>query len=164
MREYGAMTDTFTTPNGTYGGTMKPNAIFKFILRQQVKSLKRPSAKRAGRAAEKGIGQLVLRTVGRKSGSVFETPVAYWPESDGSWLVCASAAGAQRHPVLVLQPQGQRHGDHLGERRGDPGHRGRTPRSRARDGVETITRTAPGFLGYTKKTDRVLPVIELTRA
>ncbi|MBO9577264.1 MAG: nitroreductase family deazaflavin-dependent oxidoreductase [Microbacteriaceae bacterium] len=153
------MTDTFTTPNGTTGATMKPNALFKWFLRQQARALKKPKRK----APKNGVGTLLLRTVGRKSGNALETPVAYWPQADGTWLVCASAAGAQRHPAwyfnlaasatATIWVGGEQVEVAAAELHGEE-------RARA---WELITRTAKGFLGYTKKTDRVLPVIRLTR-
>ncbi len=39
---------------------------------------------------------LALTTVGRKSGAERTTPVAWFPGTDGSWLIVASAGGAAR--------------------------------------------------------------------
>jgi deazaflavin-dependent oxidoreductase (nitroreductase family) len=42
---------------------------------------------------------LFLTTVGRKSGQERVTPVAWFPQGDGTWLIVASAAGSAQNPA-----------------------------------------------------------------
>lgn len=149
----------FTTPDGTYGITMKPNKAMKWFMARQVTAI------RKGKQTKMmGIPVLVLVTTGRTSGKTYETPVGYWVQHGGSWLVCASAAGAAKHPAwyrnLVAAPDDARivlAGEEI------------PVAAQALHGAERetawrqITQAAPRFEGYTKKTDRVLPVIRLTR-
>ena len=46
-----------------------------------------------------GANLLILRTIGAKSGEVRESPVAYFPEDDGSMVVVASKAGLPTNPA-----------------------------------------------------------------
>ncbi len=157
------MTDTFTTPDGTYGATMKPNALFRWVMARQAASIRKGGQKAVARVRAKGIGTLVLIAVGRKSGRTFETPVAYLPQADGTWLVCASAGGAARHPAwyrnLAATPAAN--AVILGEQ--VPVNAVELHGADRDAAWATITAIAPNFLGYTKKTDRELPVIRLTR-
>ena len=158
------MTDTFTTPNGTYGGEMKPNGLFRWMMARQANSIRKGGAKAAAKLAKRGVSTLVLVTKGRKSGKTFETPAAFWTLEDGSWIVCASAGGAQKHPAwywniaaapdaltaIILGEEIPVAAEELhGEARGAAWRH--------------IISTAKNFVGYTKKTDRELPVIRLTR-
>jgi deazaflavin-dependent oxidoreductase (nitroreductase family) len=147
---------SFTTPDGTYGITARSNRLMRGFIARQVKGI------RKGREKMMGITALVLVTVGRKSGRTLETPVAYWTLPDGSWIVCASAAGATKHPHwyrnIAAHPDltaviaGREIPVHAEELHGD-----------ARDAAwTTIVKSVPRFASYTKKTDRELPVIRLT--
>jgi deazaflavin-dependent oxidoreductase (nitroreductase family) len=42
---------------------------------------------------------LVLTTIGAKSGQRRETPLACWPQRDGSWLIAGSNWGQAKHPA-----------------------------------------------------------------
>ncbi|WP_240978397.1 nitroreductase/quinone reductase family protein [Planctomonas sp. JC2975] len=111
-----------------------------------------------------GFTALVLITAGRKSGNIYETPVAYWSEPDGTWLICASAAGATKHPSwyrnLAAAPDEARvviAGEEI------PVSAEELHGAEREAGWEQIIHEAPRFADYTKKTDRELPVIRLTR-
>jgi deazaflavin-dependent oxidoreductase (nitroreductase family) len=45
-----------------------------------------------------GMNQLILRTVGRKSGNEHRVALPYWVDADGHHVVVASFAGAPQHP------------------------------------------------------------------
>jgi deazaflavin-dependent oxidoreductase (nitroreductase family) len=149
---------TFTTPDGTYGIRMKPNRVMKWFMARQAGAIRR------GRQKMMGLPALVLITTGRKTGKTYETPIAYWAEPSGTWLVCASAGGARRHPAwyrnLAASPDtakvviaGEAIPVAAEELHGAE-----------RDAAWThIVHTAPRFEEYTKKTDRELPVIRLTK-
>jgi deazaflavin-dependent oxidoreductase (nitroreductase family) len=46
--------------------------------------------------------QLILRTVGRKSGKEHRVALPYWMDGDGHRVVVASFAGAPQHPAWYL--------------------------------------------------------------
>ena len=49
-----------------------------------------------------GMKQLILRTVGRKSGKEHRVALPYWVDGDGHHVVVASFAGAPQHPAWYL--------------------------------------------------------------
>ncbi len=49
-----------------------------------------------------GMHQLVLRTVGRKSGNEHKVALPYWVDDDGHRVVVGSFAGAPSHPAWYL--------------------------------------------------------------
>lgn len=51
--------------------------------------------RRTGKMPGMGFNALVLTTVGRKSGMERTTPVGWFADKDGGWLIVASAAGAK---------------------------------------------------------------------
>jgi deazaflavin-dependent oxidoreductase (nitroreductase family) len=111
-----------------------------------------------------GMRLLVLNTVGKKSGAARSNPVACFPGDDGSWLVVASASASVRNPAwfynLAANP----------DRVSIDVNRENIPvvaeqlhgadRAKAWD---AITTASPRFAQYEAKTDRLIPVIRLTR-
>jgi deazaflavin-dependent oxidoreductase (nitroreductase family) len=108
---------------------------------------------------------LLLTTVGARSGQERTSPVAYFPDGAGAWLVVASIGGDRRHPAwyhnLVANPDrssvqvaGRQvlvratslHGQERAER------------------WERIVATAPNFAEYQRSTDREIPVLRLETA
>jgi deazaflavin-dependent oxidoreductase (nitroreductase family) len=148
---------SFTTPNGTYGAQL-PSAAQMRVMNER-----NTAALRQGRTVM-GMRALVLITTGKKSGLRRENPVAYFPLADGSWLIIASAAGAAKHPDWYFnlaahpdQAQIVLDGDEFPvdaeELHGDE-----------REAYwRQITAASPGFAQYETLTDRVIPVIRLTR-
>lgn len=49
-----------------------------------------------------GMYQLLLRTIGRKSGKEHKVALPYWVDDDGNKIVVASFAGAEQHPHWYL--------------------------------------------------------------
>jgi deazaflavin-dependent oxidoreductase (nitroreductase family) len=49
-----------------------------------------------------GMHQLMLRTIGRKSGNEHKVALPYWVDDDGHKIIVASFAGAQNHPHWYL--------------------------------------------------------------
>jgi deazaflavin-dependent oxidoreductase (nitroreductase family) len=49
-----------------------------------------------------GMHQLVLRTVGRKSGNEHKVALPYWFDADGHRIVVGSFAGAEKDPAWCL--------------------------------------------------------------
>lgn len=148
---------SFTTPNGTYGAE-QPSVEQMHALNER-----NAAALRQGQTVM-GMHALVLITVGRKSGLRRENPVAYFPLPDGGWLIIASAAGAAKNPDwyfnLAAHPERARvvlDGEefpveaeelHGNEREGH---------------WHQIAAASPGFARYETLTDRLIPVIRLTR-
>jgi deazaflavin-dependent oxidoreductase (nitroreductase family) len=111
-----------------------------------------------------GATLLILRTIGAKSGQVRESPVAYFPEDDGSMVVVASKAGLPTNPDWYHNMKAN-------------------PRFEVEVGADTVPVTAeeitgsdyeakwaeivakaPGFGDYQTKTTRVIPLVRLTPA
>ena len=148
---------SFDTAAGTRGG--RQPAGFAARLGNKVMA----GRIRKGRAKFLGFNALVLTTVGRKTGAERATPVGYFPGPDGSWLIVASAAGAQGNPAwyynLAAHPDqvqievgGQKIPVTAEQLHG-------TDREQA---WQQIVAAVPRFAGYQQKTDREIPVIRLT--
>jgi deazaflavin-dependent oxidoreductase (nitroreductase family) len=109
-----------------------------------------------------GFNALVLTTVGRKSGLERTNPVGWFPGTDGSWLIVASAAGAARNPAWYYNIAA--HPDQV-QVEIDGRKVAVTPEQlhgAERDGAwRQITAAAPRLAGYQEKTDRELPIIRL---
>ncbi|MEU4365474.1 nitroreductase/quinone reductase family protein [Promicromonospora sp. NPDC023987] len=110
-----------------------------------------------------GMNLLVLTTVGRKSGQPRETPLAWFPGPDGSWLVVASAGGAPANPAWYLN-LAARPDEVTVEQAG----RKVAVTARELHGAERaeawtkITTEVDQFRRYEEGTDREIPVIRLT--
>jgi deazaflavin-dependent oxidoreductase (nitroreductase family) len=147
---------SFDNPQGTRGARVPFRSALAVVNRLMAK-------RAASRGRMNGMDVLMLTTVGRTSGKERTTAVSRFAWDDGSYLVVASAAGAQRNPDwyhnLAAHPDKVRitiegvtldvvaeqlHGD---------------DRSRA---WQHITTVVPRFAGYETKTDREIPVIRLT--
>ena len=88
---------SFDTPNGTRGSRQPSGPLFRWLNNWASRRLRRKGGKMMG------FNALVLTTVGRKSGIERTNPVGWFPGTDSSWLIVASAAGAARNPGVVLQ-------------------------------------------------------------
>ena len=110
-----------------------------------------------------GRDLLLLTTTGRKSGRAHTTPMVYTRGGD-RLLVYASKAGAPKHPdwylnliadpKVVVEVGGDRYDAIATPLEGD---------ERERAFAEQVERS-PTFAEYQAKTDRVIPVVALTRA
>ena len=105
---------------------------------------------------------LYLTTVGARTGQKRLTPVTRFADSDGAWLIVASAAGSAHNPSwyhnIAAHPDQiwiEVAGQHMrveaeqldGQRREEAWQR--------------IVSIQPRYAGYQRKTDRVLPIIRL---
>jgi deazaflavin-dependent oxidoreductase (nitroreductase family) len=105
---------------------------------------------------------ILLYTKGKRSGAIRRTPLVHF-ESDLGYLIVASQGGAPTHPSwyhnLLADPQvWVRDRDDFFEARADV----LTPAERP-PAWEYITSELPFFAEYQEKTDRVIPVVRLTR-
>jgi deazaflavin-dependent oxidoreductase (nitroreductase family) len=109
-----------------------------------------------------GAPLLLLHTTGAKSGEPRVSPMMY-QAVDGGWAVFASYAGLDVNPAwfhnLKASPDAA---IEVGTDKVDVHARVLTPEERE-PVWEEQKRRYPGFAGYEKKTDRVIPVVLLTR-
>jgi deazaflavin-dependent oxidoreductase (nitroreductase family) len=106
---------------------------------------------------------LSLTTIGARSGEPRTSTVAYFKESDTSWLIVASGGGTATHPAWFFNLAA--HPDNVEVEIGQTHHtvRAETLQSEERTQAwQRITREMPIFKGYESKTDREIPVIRLT--
>lgn len=109
-----------------------------------------------------GRGLVLVHHLGARSGTERVNPVAAIRQDDGSWLVAASAAGADKNPdwyhnllahpdVRIETPDGDAdvHVDDLAGGERDAAW-------------ERFTQLSDGFRSYEAKTTRTIPVLRLT--
>jgi deazaflavin-dependent oxidoreductase (nitroreductase family) len=137
---------------------MSAGPIMRFMTRMMERRHRRQGDKFMG------MDLIYLTTIGAKSGVERHNPAARFDDGDG-WLVCASAGGSVQHPGwyhnIAAHPDqvwaevgGQRFRVNVEQLEGE-----------RRDAAwQKIVTAQPRFGGYTKKTDRELPVLRLTRA
>lgn len=117
-----------------------------------------------GTVKTNGFGRalVLVHTVGAKSGQERVNPVANIRQPDGSRLIAASAAGADKHPawyhnliahpdVTIETPDGTEQ-VHVTELKG----------AERDDAWGQFTAMSDGFRSYEEKTDRIIPVLKLT--
>lgn len=109
-----------------------------------------------------GAPLLLLHSVGAKSGEVRVNPMMYLPDGD-RFLVFASKAGAPTNPDwchnLKANPEATIEvGDEVIEVRAEE-----LPRAERDEKYAEQAARYPGFADYERKTDRVIPVVALTR-
>jgi deazaflavin-dependent oxidoreductase (nitroreductase family) len=105
---------------------------------------------------------LLLHTTGAKSGKERVNPVMYF-RIDGKLLIVGSYAGADVDPAWVhnlhANPRAQ---VEIGRDSYNVEAR-QLPRDERDAAYPRIVEAAPGFGGYQERTDRVIPVFELTK-
>jgi len=149
---------SFSDARGTRGARQPSGPVLRLVNRLSVRRLRR-----ARDGGMMGMDALVLTTVGRTSGEPRSTPVAWFPDGD-AWVVVASAAGAPASPAWYRNLAA--HPDRVTIEVG-----GETVPVVAEElhGAERdamwrrVVAAAPRFAGYETKTDRLLPVVRLTR-
>ncbi|ACQ82392.1 conserved hypothetical protein [Beutenbergia cavernae DSM 12333] len=149
---------SFSHTTGTRGARQPGGRLVAWVNRRTVKKIRTKGGK------VMGMNALVLTTIGRKSGQERATPVGWFPGPDGTWIIVASAAGAASNPAwylnlaahpdeVTIELDGQKIPVSAQELHGDE-----------RDAAwAQITAAAPNFAKYEVRTDRVLPVLRLTR-
>lgn len=150
------MTMSFESHAGTRGGRQpKAGMLMRSINKVNMRQLRRK-----GKAF--GFNGLILTTIGAKSGAERTHPVAWWPDSDGGWLIVAAANGGAQNPAwyynVAANPDLVRvevEGRHI-----DVTARQLHGSARA-DAWRQIAQSTPIFTKYQDKTDRELPVIHL---
>jgi deazaflavin-dependent oxidoreductase (nitroreductase family) len=74
-----------------------PRRFIPWITRVTVWVYEKTNGRLGGRSA--GMQNLLLRTVGRRSGRVSTVCLPYWVDPEGHRIVVASYAGSPRHPA-----------------------------------------------------------------
>ena len=120
--------------------------------------------RRRGGYSQGGVHALVLETTGARTGEPRTAMLGYIEESQDSWLVIASLAGAARNPAwlhnLASHPEAT---IEFGDGRRIP------VRAETLDGADLdsawqrIAVDAPDYVKYRTKTDRQISVIRLRR-
>jgi deazaflavin-dependent oxidoreductase (nitroreductase family) len=148
---------SFDTPAGTRGARQPAGWMARSVNKLMAGRIRR---KPGGKFM--GFNALVLTTIGRRSGLERTNPVGWFPGSDGSWLIVASAAGAAGNPAWYYNIAA-----HPGKVRIEVDGRTLAVVAEQLHGTqraeawEQIIAAAPRFAGYQQKTDRELPVIRL---
>jgi deazaflavin-dependent oxidoreductase (nitroreductase family) len=109
-----------------------------------------------------GAPLLLLHSTGAKSGQTRVNPIMYLPDGD-RFLVFASKAGAPTNPDWYHNLRA--HPDatiEVGDETVDV-HAEELPRAERDEKYAEQAALYPGFADYEKKTDRVIPVLALTR-
>ncbi|MFT4283348.1 MAG: nitroreductase/quinone reductase family protein [Protaetiibacter sp.] len=152
-------------PSGSYGNKQPTNrGIEGIITRYLVRQARKP--RKPG--ARNGASVLALTTIGAKTGLARTNPVGYGVDGDG-WLITASAAGAKNHPAWYynLAAHPDRAVIEIGGERIPVTATQYEPEEAERkfqEVIRTSSRMARRtLLGYRAATDRVIPIIRLTR-
>jgi deazaflavin-dependent oxidoreductase (nitroreductase family) len=149
---------SFDTRPGTRGSRQPVGRLFRWMNTMMARRIRRK-----GGGTFMGMNALVLTTVGRKSGQQRTTPVAWFPGQDGSWLIVASAGGAAGNPAWYYNIAA--HPDQVQlevEGRTVPVVARQLHDAERDQAWKQITASTPRFAQYQLKTDRELPLIQLT--
>ena len=146
---------SFDTRTGTRGIRPPSGPVMRWMNQAM--------AWRIGKSGKfQGLTSLALTTIGAKSGAKRVNPVAWFPGSDGSWLIVASAGGAARNPAWYYNIAA--HPDQVTIEvagRAIPVTAEQLHGAERAEAWQQVIMAAPRFGGYQEKTDRELPVIRL---
>jgi|SRR5918997_3954483 deazaflavin-dependent oxidoreductase (nitroreductase family) len=122
----------------------------------------RANAGRVGGMFE-GASMILIHHIGAKSGIERVVPLVHFPEDDDHTVIVASAGGAPSHPAWFHNLKANPKIDvEVGAETYTVVAEEITGPERA-EVWERVTTTAPGFADYQRKTDRVIPLLRLTR-
>lgn len=147
------------TPSGKRGNpAMRTNAVTRFMI----SAMQRYHRFRGDRFM--GMDLLYLTTVGAKSGEKRRVALSRFASEQG-WLVVASAGGAKVQPAWYHNIAA--HPDQVWAEVGGTSFRVRVEQlqgEQREDAWKRITAEQPRYLGHQDKTDRQIPILELTPA
>jgi deazaflavin-dependent oxidoreductase (nitroreductase family) len=110
---------------------------------------------------------VIMHTIGAKSGEVRLAPVVGFRDEAG-WRVVASKGGAPENPAwyhnLLAHPSFELEALEDGEIVTVPVVASQIPDDEWKAAYDAIAAEEPQFAGYLEKTDRRIPVFQLTRA
>jgi deazaflavin-dependent oxidoreductase (nitroreductase family) len=109
-----------------------------------------------------GFPLLLLTSTGAKSGAQRVNPVAYF-DVDGKMYIVGSAAGREQNPAWVYNIRAKpRVTVEIGAEAPKPATVRELPRDERDSIYRIVVERAPGFGEYQERTDRLIPVFELT--
>jgi deazaflavin-dependent oxidoreductase (nitroreductase family) len=147
------------TPSGTRGGTMPrmPGPLMQFFNDAIFFFFRgRPFS---------GLQLLRLTSLGARSGQPRRSTLGYFGESDRSWVIIGSAAGAAKHPAWIYNVA--KHPDQVWVEFGKQKIKVRPETLTGEERAETwrrIVQVAPNYKSYETKTDREIPLVRLVPA
>jgi deazaflavin-dependent oxidoreductase (nitroreductase family) len=147
------------TPSGTRGGTMPrmPGPLMQFFNDAIFFFFRgRPFS---------GLQLLRLTSLGARSGQPRRSTLGYFGESDRSWVIIGSAAGAAKHPAWIYNVA--KHPDQVWVEFGKQKIKVRPETLTGEERAETwrrIVLAAPNYKSYETKTDREIPLVRLVPA
>lgn len=148
---------TFDSTRGTRGARQPKGRLMIWLNGVMASRI------RKGKKNPMGFNTLILTTTGRKSGVERTSPVGWFPDGSGNWLIAASANGAIDNPAwyynLKAAPDKARIVVDGTEIPVTAEQLHGTERAAA---WQSIISAAPRFSKYEVKTDRQIPVIRLT--
>lgn len=144
---------SFDTPDGTHGAALPPAHEMKKFNQEMIDKI------RAG----EDVGEvLILTTIGHTSGKPTETPIAYFPNADGTAYVVASAAGSAKNPQWYRNLKADPHSAKVFVKGHEVEVSAEETHGEERHQVwDFIAANAPGFADYQAQTDRQIPVVKL---
>jgi deazaflavin-dependent oxidoreductase (nitroreductase family) len=157
--EHGRMSDTSVEipPRGSRGVRFPrlPRGLMQFMNDMAFRFFR-------NRQFRGAPGVVALTTTGARSGEPRRSTVAYFNDTDNSWLIVASGGGTATHPAWLYNIA--KHPDQvwieMGRRKIRVTAESVTGEDRA-VAWNRITSLAPGFKQYETSTDREIPVLRL---
>ena len=154
-------------PNGTKGSGMPGGKVLMRLLKPLAEWQTSRYKHAPGPEPMKFMGfpALVLTTVGAKTGKDREHVLGGFPDGDDVWLVVASNAGAATHPAwfLNLAKNPDKVWIQVGNRKLKVAVESLQGEEREQAYARVVA-VAKQYAGYTKKTDREIPVLRFTPA
>ena len=154
-------------PKGTKGSSMPGGKVLMRLFKPMIDWQTSRYKKAPGSEPMKFMGfpALVLTTVGAKSGKEREHVLGGFPDGDDAWLVVASKGGAATHPdwFINLAKNPDKVWIQVGNRKLMVAVESLQGEEREKAYARVVA-VSPQYAGYTKKTDREIPVLRLTRA
>lgn len=111
-----------------------------------------------------GFPVVLLTTRGAKTGQSRTTALGGFPDREDAWLVVASLGGAARHPAWFINMA--RHPDDIWLEVGDERFKVRGESLEGQERTQALARISAisaRYGRYQEKTDRVIPIVRLTR-
>jgi len=112
-----------------------------------------------------GLRLLRLTTIGARSSQPRRSTLGYFAESDKSWVIIGSAAGAAKHPGWVYNLA--KHPDQVWVELDRQKIKVRPETLKGEERAEMwrrIVQAAPNYKSYETKTDREIPLVRLVPA
>jgi deazaflavin-dependent oxidoreductase (nitroreductase family) len=110
-----------------------------------------------------GMPMILIHHIGAKSGIERVTPLAYFREDDENSVIVASNGGAPTHPAWFHNLKAHRK---IEVEVGTETHTvvaEELPRPERDEFWKRVVSERPGFADYERQTDRVIPLVRLTR-